>query len=651
MSREGRGHPGRSRRWDLRAPAAVAAGGLVALVVLWISGADHALLVVAAAAATWIATPLVALLAHRIGAVGAPGGRSIHAKSTPLLGGLAVALPLLVGMVMLGGARSLSLAGACVLMLAVGMLDDRRGLRPLTKILAQTLAVLLLYWGGHHLDCIFCPLLPEWVAGPFELPLLVLWVLIVTNAINLADGLDGLAAGVCLIAALICLAAGLTNPLAALLAGALIGFWRYNLPRARIFLGDTGSLMLGLLVAVLLLGDGGRLHLPLAIAALALPLGDLALCIARRALRGKPILAGDRGHVHHLLLKAWKNPTRVLACLLGLAALHAAAGLLFPNLAGIALIALIWAVFVVYLLAVNRARWQKILAHRRPFQSIHSLARYAVESLRLAESRDRVQTILKRVVEDLNLADLRLRDIHITRRDGNGSGALPRDVARVRYDAGWQCLSEDSDPVYEEERETVLQEILTTAEAACERLGKDPTNGNARAHAHFIVRHTDDLLQIAPLVKALDDSGRVHAIVVNAARRSDLDVARLPQDLHPDIDLDVPVLGDVLEMGRAMDSYSALLSLKRPDLVVVVGESSAAVACALVARRSGIPLVHLEADRPTRASFPSAELNHLVATSIADLRVENNIPPDRKAQSTSELIPQLEQLLDVEISP
>jgi UDP-GlcNAc:undecaprenyl-phosphate GlcNAc-1-phosphate transferase len=216
MDREAREQPGRSRRWDLRALAAVAAGALVALLVAWISGAKYALYVVAAAAATWVATPFVARLAYKLGAVVAPGGRSIHTRSTPLLGGLAVALPLLVGMFLLGGTRHLSLAGACVLMLAVGMVDDRRGLRPWTKILAQTLAVLLLYWGGNHLDCIFCPVLPEWFAGPFELPLLVLWVLIVTNAINLADGIDGLAAGVCLIAALICLAAGLTNPLAAL---------------------------------------------------------------------------------------------------------------------------------------------------------------------------------------------------------------------------------------------------------------------------------------------------------------------------------------------------------------------------------------------------------------------------------------------------
>ncbi|MHC5044590.1 MAG: glycosyltransferase family 4 protein [Planctomycetota bacterium] len=651
MKREERGHSSRRRPWDLRVPTALAAGALVALAVLWTSGAHYVLLVAGAAAVTWLATPFVARLAYRLGAVVAPGGRSIHTKSTPLLGGLAVALPLLVGMVALGGPPFLSLAAACVLMLAVGIVDDRHGVRPTTKLLAQTLAVLFLYWGGNHLDCIFCPLLPDQIVGPLELPLLVLWVLLVTNAINLADGLDGLGAGVCLVAALICLVAGFGNPLAAILAGALIGFWRHNLPRAKIFLGDTGSLMLGLLVAVLLLGDGRRLHLPLAIAALALPLGDLALCIARRALRGKPIFAGDRGHVHHLLLRAWGQPARVLACLLGLAALNAAAGLLFPNLAGIVLIALIWAVFVVYLLAVNRARWQRILAHRRPFQSIHSLARYAVESLRLAESRDRIQIILKRVVEDLNLADLRLRDIHITRRNGNGSGALPTSVARGRQDASWQCLTEDSDPVYEEERETVLQEILTTADAACERLGKDPTNGNGRARAHFVVRHTDDLIQVAPLVRALDDTGRVYAIVVNAARRSDLDLARLPTDLQPDIDLDVPTLGDVLEMGRIMDSYRALLSLKRPELVVVVGDSTAAVACALVARRDGIPLVHLEADHPNRASLPSAELNRLVATSIADLNVENDIPPDRKAQTTSELIPQLEQLLDVEISP
>lgn len=651
MGRQGTGHPGRSRRRDLRAPVAVAAGLLVTLVVFLLHGASYALCVVAAATVTWLATPFVARLAYKLGAVVAPGGRFIHTRSTPSLGGLAVALPLLVGMLALGEARYLSLAGACVLMLAVGMVDDRRGLSPSAKILAQTFAVLLLYLGGNHLDCIFCPLLPEAVAGPFELPLLVLWVLLVTNAINLADGLDGLASGVCLIAALICLAGGLAGPLAALLAGALIGFWRYNLPRARIFLGDTGSLMLGLIVAVLLLGDGQRLNLPLAIAALALPLGDLALCVARRALRGKPIFAGDRGHVHHLLLRAWGDPARVLACLLGLATLLAAAGLLFPHLGGVTLIALIWAVFVVYLLSVHRARWQRILAHRRPFRSIHSLARYAVESLRLAESRARVRTILRRVVEDLNLADLRLRDIRITRRNGNGSGAIPRGVAGGRHDASWQCLYQDSDPVYEEERETVLQQILATADAACERLKKDPTDGNGRARAHFIVRHTDDLAQVAPLVKALDDHGRVYAIVVNAARRSDLDLARLPLDLQPDLDLDVPVLPEVLELGRTMDSYEALLSLKRPDLVVVVGESSAAVACALVARRNGIPLVHLEADQPTHAAFPSAELNRLVAMSIADLNVENNVPPDRKAQTTKELIPQLEQLLDLEISP
>jgi len=593
---------------------------------------NQVLLVVLAATVTWVAAPFAARLARRWGAFADPGGRSVHSEATPLLGGLAIALPLLAGMLALGGSRSLSLAGACGLMLAAGMVDDLRGLKARAKLFAQLLAVLLLFWGGHRVPWITSAPLSAPFAGLLELALLTFWVVLVTNAMNLADGLDGLATGYGLVAALTCLVIGAGDPIVALLVGALIGFWPHNLPRARIFLGDTGSLVLGMVVSVLLLGAPGRgLNLTVALAALALPLGDVALSCARRAIRGKPIFAADRGHVHHLLLRAWRKPAAVLAGLLLLASLQAAAGIAWPNLAGLAVVAVLWAAFLAYLIAVNRVRWQRILTQRTPFRRIHLLARYATESLRLAESPARVQTILTRVEEDLGM---RPGEAGFARVD---SESAPDPVDPV-------------DPVYEEERQAVLKSILDIADGVSNRLGERRFQGtDGRAHAHFVVRHVDDLVQIAPLVRALRGGSRVDPIVVNAARREDLDPARLPPDVEPVVDLDVPTaLRAVVETQKIMQSYQALLEVLHPDLVVVVGESNAALACSLVARRWGIRLAHLAAEHATHAGLVSAELNHLVAASIADLHVRNGVPPERKSESTKDLVPRLEQLLEVD---
>lgn len=283
----------------------------------------HAIvIVVVAASLAALSTPLVIIFAHRVGAVDRPNERKVSTRDAmPLLGGLAVALGCTAGLMVAtqlvevpGMSRSLMGfgAGALVLVLA-GVWDDRFEMRPIVKLVFQILAAAILVEAGYRIDLFSNPVTGEMIIVPLWImwPVSITWIVGVTNAMNLIDGLDGLSSGVGAIIAgaltVICWQSGHWGGVSIGLAlfGALIGYLPFNFPPARIFLGDTGSLLIGLGLSVLAL-EGYRKTALLAfivpLIALAVPLLDTALSILRRLRSGKGVFSADRLHMHHRLL-------------------------------------------------------------------------------------------------------------------------------------------------------------------------------------------------------------------------------------------------------------------------------------------------------------------------------------------------------------
>ena len=287
-------------------------------------------------------TPLVRNLFRRWGLVDHPdSARKLHKRPVPSGGGVAVALayvlsfavllslPLRAGSVVEQGLPlTWRLLPSAILVLAVGFIDHIFGLRPWQKLLGQIAAAGGAFWAGIHLS----NLAGYHLGIGWSLLLTVGWLIFCTNALNLIDGVDGLAAGLGLFAAATTLLAALLQsnvPLAlatAPLVGALLGFLRYNFNPATIFLGDSGSLFLGFLLGcygVLWSQKSATiLGMTAPLLVLFIPLLDTALVMVRRFLRRQPIFTGDRGHIHHKLLERGFTPRRVAlslyaACVVG----------------------------------------------------------------------------------------------------------------------------------------------------------------------------------------------------------------------------------------------------------------------------------------------------------------------------------------------
>jgi len=296
------------------------------------------------------ATELVRVAAVRLRAVDQPGGRRVHLRPTPRLGGIGIAWGFgcsLAWLAWAGGpagplaehaGRVLALLAGAALMGVVGQADDRWGLPSSAKLTACIAGAIVLWAGGWRAETIGIPGLGAWATGAWSLPLTIAWVVLVTNAMNLIDGLDGLASGVALMACVsMLLMPGVGAPERAVtvaLAGALLGFLWFNLNPALIFMGDAGSLFTGLVLAALTLQaptGATPVWFPVVPAlVLAVPLGDTLHAIGRRlwaaALETRSPLAfvcvaprrmftADRGHVHHLLQAAGCSPRRAAAVL------------------------------------------------------------------------------------------------------------------------------------------------------------------------------------------------------------------------------------------------------------------------------------------------------------------------------------------------
>lgn len=295
-----------------------------------------------------LVTPVCRNIALRLGLVDATGDRrKVHKRPVPRIGGipiLAAYAGAAAGLMLTrsqGGLRvTEGLPAVWVLLPAVlvvflaGLLDDLFGLTPWEKLAAEVFACILACRAGIQIHVLAGMHVPVWLS----VPLTVLWLVACANAVNLIDGIDGLATGVALVATLSTLVAALLQsnfPLAlatAPLAGALLGFLRYNFNPASIFLGDSGSLSLGFLLGCFGIIWGQKsatiLGMTAPLMALSIPLLDTALAIARRVLRGQPIFTADRRHIHHLLLDRGFTPRRAALLLYGVCGLAAGLSLL-----------------------------------------------------------------------------------------------------------------------------------------------------------------------------------------------------------------------------------------------------------------------------------------------------------------------------------
>ncbi len=288
---------------------------------------EATLAVTTAVVASLVLVPLVAQAAKRLGAVDAPDGRRKNqAQAVPLGGGLAVGLAALLGMIAVlwllkpnglgpsDGYWNSAIPSAIVLIL-VGLIDDIVGLTGIYKLIGQVLSASLLAAAGFHFQGIsllgwYLPL------GDFSIPFSIFFCLGAINAFNLIDGSDALASS---IGAVVCFTLGVIAAMqhatvASLasfsMAGALVGFLRYNAPPARIYLGDTGSMLIGWLVACVAIRCSIKqqaaqaLLVPIAIC--AIPILDAAAAMIRRVTTGQSIFTPDRGHLHHaLMLRGW----------------------------------------------------------------------------------------------------------------------------------------------------------------------------------------------------------------------------------------------------------------------------------------------------------------------------------------------------------
>jgi UDP-GlcNAc:undecaprenyl-phosphate GlcNAc-1-phosphate transferase len=290
-------------------------------------------------------TPVMRALAQRVGAVSEPGERHVHTRAIPRLGGIAIALSamapaltlLFVDSSVAGFIRTepslvTGLLAGGTIMCALGALDDVRGLGVGTKLLVQVATAVFAYALGFRVDGIALPFVGPVSLGYFGLPFTVLWIVGVTNAVNLIDGLDGLAAGVVFFAAVSNLMVALLGDasvgtifvalLMASLMGTLLGFLVYNWNPARIFMGDSGSYFLGYLLATSsimapLQKASTAVSLLVPVVALGLPIFDTLFSMLRRYLERRPMFAPDRGHVHHRLIDMGITHRRAVATLYG----------------------------------------------------------------------------------------------------------------------------------------------------------------------------------------------------------------------------------------------------------------------------------------------------------------------------------------------
>ncbi|WP_399628691.1 glycosyltransferase family 4 protein [Sporosarcina sp. SG10008] len=297
----------------------------------------------AALLASILLTPLVIKLAFRIGAVDRPNYRKVHASVMPRIGGLAIFGAFLIGYAVLlpKDEHAVGILIGAVIIIVMGFLDDMLEITAKAKLAGQlAAAIVVVVWGGLQIEVINLPFIGEFDFGYLSIPITIIWIIGITNAINLIDGLDGLAAGVSTIAlitiAVMAMIMGnvFVVATASILAASSLGFLFYNFHPAKIFMGDTGSLFLGFMISVLaLLGfkNVAVVSLIIPVIILGIPISDTFFAIVRRIRTKQPIMAPDKSHLHHCLLRSGFSHRQTVLIIYALAILFGVAAVLFSQ--------------------------------------------------------------------------------------------------------------------------------------------------------------------------------------------------------------------------------------------------------------------------------------------------------------------------------
>ncbi len=287
-----------------------------------------------AAVVSFASTPLVRKLAFKIGAVDIPkDDRRVHKEAMPLIGGLAIALGVFVGMLIFMplSRKVISIIIGGSIILIGGIIDDVKDMSARDKMLVQIIAAGVLVFGGIRINFITNPFSGGILyLGWLSIPISLFWIVGITNTINFIDGLDGLSAGVAMISSLSLMVVasklGYSNVviLAALLGGACLGFLPHNFNPAKIFMGDTGAMFLGFILATISIEGVMKSVTAVAVLApviiLGVPIFDTAFAIIRRLLSGQSVATADRGHLHHRLLDRGFSQKKAVLILYGLSA-------------------------------------------------------------------------------------------------------------------------------------------------------------------------------------------------------------------------------------------------------------------------------------------------------------------------------------------
>ena len=281
---------------------------------------------------SFILTPVAKRIAHQIGAIDVPKDeRRMHKEPIPRLGGIAVFFAFLVSVILLVPI-DLELQGillGAVVIVVLGVIDDSVSLPAIVKLFVQIAAALIVVLHGVRIDVLSNVNVFSDNAylslGVWSIPVTVIWIVAITNAVNLIDGLDGLSVGVCTIASLsLLMISAIVSEftvvvIMAALAGACIGFLPYNINPAKIFVGDTGATFLGFILATMSVQGMFKTYAILSFAApflvLGLPIFDTVFAICRRILNGQSPMHADRGHIHHRLIDVGFNQKQTVLIL------------------------------------------------------------------------------------------------------------------------------------------------------------------------------------------------------------------------------------------------------------------------------------------------------------------------------------------------
>lgn len=388
-------------------------------------------------AACYLLVPAIRYIALKLEAFDPPSERRVHKRRIPTLGGLAIAIPLYAGLALLyiwpnvisnaffaAHREVLALVLGGLVILALGIYDDLRGASAYMKFPFQILAAMVVCALAGPIRSVSIPFFGQLPLGVFAVPATVFWIVAITNAFNLIDGVDGLATGVGLVVCGVSffLAAGYGHidmmVFTAIMSGALLAFLRYNFHPASIFLGDTGSLLIGFTIAVVALNSSMKAPTTVAIlvplCALGYPLMDLGLAVARRFLKGRPLFRADRSHIHHKLLASGLDHRGASVVAYGFTVLFTGIGILHilgrNAEAGILLVGVLVVLTVLFKIF---GYWDYLinnlsLSLRKRYRMFHQAKKATVTKIEQAEKLEDLWNPLCRLAQKYDLHTVRL---------------------------------------------------------------------------------------------------------------------------------------------------------------------------------------------------------------------------------------------------